>query len=523
MRSSLKQPECSRAWSQDVSSVLNAFSVDPAVGLNAGEVASRRNEFGRNQLGAAKQRGLLYIVADQFRSVVILLLCIAGALAVVFSDPIEGIAIFAVITINASIGFVTELRAIRSMEALGRLGQVETVVIRDGVMKQIPAADLVPGDIVFREAGDIVSADIRLIEAAKLKVDESTLTGESLPVRKSCDTIVASAAVMDQSNMMFRGTAITRGTGKGVVIRTGLGTELGRISTMVSEAEAHHTPLEKRLNLLARRLVWAVMVLAVFIAAAGILSGRETFLAIEVAIALAVAAIPEGLPIVATIALARGMWRMAKKNALIARLSAVETLGATSVILTDKTGTLTENRMTVTAVRVADSDIEFSGADHGRPDSASAVLLDDLLAMASLCSNASIDSSGDGESQDIGDPTEIALLHAADSRNIKQQALLQSHPELQELAFDPTSKLMATLHTDEGGVLVAVKGAPEMVLPICASVQTSSGAVQLSNSDRDTWLARAGELGDRGLRTLAIARKTQASVNDEAYSDLTKV
>jgi len=521
MRSSLKQPECSRAWSQDVSSVLNAFSVDPAVGLNAGEVASRRNEFGRNQLGAAKQRGLLYIVADQFRSVVILLLCIAGALAVVFSDPIEGIAIFAVITINASIGFVTELRAIRSMEALGRLGQVETVVIRDGVMKQIPAADLVPGDIVFREAGDIVSADIRLIEAAKLKVDESTLTGESLPVRKSCDTIVASAAVMDQSNMMFRGTAITRGTGKGVVIRTGLGTELGRISTMVSEAEAHHTPLEKRLNLLARRLVWAVMVLAVFIAAAGILSGRETFLAIEVAIALAVAAIPEGLPIVATIALARGMWRMAKKNALIARLSAVETLGATSVILTDKTGTLTENRMTVTAVRVADSDIEFSGADHGRPDSASAVLLDDLLAMASLCSNASIDSSGDGESQDIGDPTEIALLHAADSRNIKRQALLQSHPELQELAFDPTSKLMATLHTDVGGVLVAVKGAPEMVLPICASVQTSSGAVQLSNSDRDTWLARAGELGDRGLRTLAIARKTQASVNDEAYSDLT--
>ena len=521
MRSSLNQTECSRTWSQDVSSVLNAFSVDPAVGLNAEEVASRRNEFGRNQLGAAKQRGLLYIVADQFRSVVILLLCIAGALAVVFSDPVEGIAIFVVIAINASIGFVTELRAIRSMEALSRLGQVETVVIRDGVMKQIPAADLVPGDIVFREAGDIVSADIRLIEAAKLKVDESTLTGESLPVRKSSDTIVASAAVMDQSNMLFRGTAITRGTGKGVAVRTGLGTELGRISTMVSEAEAHHTPLEKRLNLLARRLVWAVMVLAVFIAAAGILSGRETFLAIEVAIALAVAAIPEGLPIVATIALARGMWRMAKKNALIARLSAVETLGATSVILTDKTGTLTENRMTVTAVRVADSDIEFSGTDHGRPDSAAAVLLDDLLAMASLCSNASIDSSANGESQDIGDPTEIALLHAADSRNIKRQALLQRHPELQELAFDPTSKLMATLHTDEDGVLVAVKGAPEMVLPICASVQTSSGAVQLSKSDRDTWLARAAELGDRGLRTLAIARKTQASVDDEAYSDLT--
>jgi len=212
-------------------------------------------------------------------------------------------------------------------------------------------------------------------------------------------------------------------------------------------------------------------------------------------------------------------------------LSAVETLGATSVILTDKTGTLTENRMSVTSVRIEDTDLEISSAVSGQPariteqgkdmGNASAALLDDLLAIASLCSNASTDSDISGESHAVGDPTEIALLHAAEKRNVKRRELLMQRPELQELAFDPTTKLMATLHTDAAGVLVAVKGAPEMVLPICASVQTLAGPNPLSESGRDAWLARADELGNRGLRTLAIARKTQRSVNEEAYSELT--
>jgi len=267
----LNHPGRSSTWSQDVSSVLQSFSVDPAVGLDAAEVISRRSEYGSNELDPAKRRGLLNIVADQFKSVVILLLLIAGTLAIVFSDHVEGLAIFAVIAINASIGFVTELRATRSMEALRRLGQVETVVMRDGLLSQVPAQELVPGDIVFREAGDIVTADIRLIEAATLKVDESTLTGESLPTRKSTDTIATDTPMMEQVNMLFRGTAITRGTCTGVVVRTGVSTEVGRIATMVSESEASHTPLEKRLNALAQRLVWAVVVLAVFIAVAGIM------------------------------------------------------------------------------------------------------------------------------------------------------------------------------------------------------------------------------------------------------------
>ena len=517
----LTRADRAKTWSQDVSSVLNAFSVDPSVGLDTAEVVLRREAYGSNQLSPTKRRGLLYIAADQFRSLVILLLCVAGIVAIAFSERVEGIAIFVVVIINASIGFITELRAIRSMEALSRLGQVETVVMRDGMLKQVPAEDLVPGDIIIREAGDIVTADSRLIEAVDLKADESTLTGESMSVRKSSDTIAADTPIMEQANMLFRGTAITRGTAKGVVVNTGPGTELGRISAMVSEAEAHSTPLEKRLNSLARRLVWAVMVLAVFIAVAGIWSGRETYLAIEVAIALAVAAIPEGLPIVATIALARGMWRMATKNALISRLSAVETLGATSVILTDKTGTLTENSMSVTSVKIADTDIEISGTGESQDLAAdSAVLLDELLRMASLCNNASIDSGSDGELHAVGDPTEVALLKVAESRNISRQTLLTSRPKLRELAFDPRARMMATLHDDGSSVLVAVKGAPEAVLPVCTSVQTQTGPVPLSDSDREVWSARASELGERGLRTLAIARKTQASVDDEAYSEL---
>jgi Ca2+-transporting ATPase len=526
----LTVPGFSNAWSLEVSSVLDTFSVDPSVGLSTAECVSRRNTYGSNQLSAAKRRGLLYIVADQFKSLVVLLLCAAALLAMAFSETVEGIAIFVVIAINASIGFVTELRAIRSMEALSRLGQVETMVMRDGVLKRIPAEDLVPGDIVHREAGDIVTADSRLIEAADLRVDESTLTGESMPVQKITDTIAANTPIMERSNMLFKGTAITRGTARAVVVNTGLCTELGRISALVDAAEAHSTPLEKRLNLLAQRLVVAVVILAVFVAIAGILSGRDTFLAIEVAIALAVAAIPEGLPIVATIALARGMWRMARKNALIARLSAVETLGATSVILTDKTGTLTENSMSVTSVKTADTDIEIAGASAGKPDdikadghdleAASAALLDELLLIASLCNNASIDSDDEDESQAVGDPTEIALLRMSEARNISRRAMLKRHPKLRELAFDPSTRMMATLHGDDSSVLVAVKGAPEAILPICTSVQTVAGPVPISASDRDEWSARASQLGDRGLRTLAIARKKQSSIDDEVFAEL---
>ena len=518
------------AWTRGVADTLADLATDAEQGLKSQDASERQIRYGHNQLRAAKSRHVGSIIFDQFKGVVILLLAAAGTLAILFSDHIEGLAIFAVIAINATIGFLTEWRAVRSMEALKKLGHVDTVVLRDGISKQVPADSLVPGDIVIFDGGDIVTADARLIEAARLEADESTLTGESLPVSKQTDPLPHNTLVMDRVNMVFKGTAITQGSGKGVVVGTGLNTELGRISKLVTEAESQQTPLEKRLNSLGERLAGAVLVIAVLVAIAGILTGRETFLAIEVAVALAVAAIPEGLPIVATIALARGMWRMAKRNALIARLSAVETLGATSVILTDKTGTLTENRMTATAIRLASADITIEGVGIGKPghfhennnelDRETSAVLEYLLSAAALCSNASLNVSSDGEISPVGDPTEIALLVAAEQRGIKQNELQERMPEIGEEAFDPDRKLMATLHTRDSNFLIAVKGAPETVIPLCNEVRTTTGNSTLTAQGKNEWLAKARELGDRGLRTLAIASKVTADRSEEAYGNL---
>ena len=522
---------CDTAWSKSAADALTGLQVDPLLGLQTGEVMNRRRRFGPNLLQAAKRRSVLSILADQFKSVVILLLAVAGVLAFLFADVAEGLAIFAVIAINSSIGFVTEWRAIRSMEALRRLGSVETVVMRDGNVQEIPAGQLVPGDIVILDGGDIVTADMRLIEAAKLQADESTLTGESLPVAKQTQALTVDTPLMERNNFVFKGTAITRGSGKGVVVGIGASTELGRISKLVTEAEAHQTPLQRRLDALGRKLAWAVLAIGFLIAIVSILVGRDTLLSIEVGIALAVAAVPEGLPIVATIALARGMWRIAQRNALVGRLSAVETLGATSVILTDKTGTLTENRMTVTRIRLAD-DIEVSLEDaaessdgkfrvkSGSLERESAQMLDRLLTTAALCSNASLRVGPDGDHVSVGDPTEVALLVAANRRGIRREQVLNRWPEVHEIAFDPGTKCMATLHCGGSGIRVAVKGAPEAIIPLCATVQTRSGAISLTDGDREVWLDHARHLADRGLRTLAVAEKMTAHESDEPYASL---
>jgi Ca2+-transporting ATPase len=526
-----KEGNPAAAWNQSTARVLADLEVDPLLGLTSAAAAIRRRRFGPNLLQATKRRSVLSILADQFKSVVILLLLMAGVLAFLFADFAEGLAIFAVVAINGSIGFLTEWRAIRSMEALRRLGSVKTVVMRDGNVQEIPAGQLVPGDIVVLEGGDIVTADIRLIEAAKLQADESTLTGESLPVGKQTNALPAETPVMERSNSVFKGTAITRGSGKGVVVDTGMSTELGRISRLVTEAEAHQTPLEKRLDALGRRLAWAVLAIGLFIAVISILLGRDMLLSIEVGIALAVAAVPEGLPIVATIALARGMWRMAKRNALVARLSAVETLGATSVILTDKTGTLTENRMTVTRIRLP-GDLEVILEGHGEAvqsrfavkdgslDRDSAQLLDELLTTVALCSNASLRVGPGGDEITVGDPTEVALLVAANRRGLMRDKLLTRWPEIHEIAFDPASKRMATIHSGDSGFRVAVKGAPETVIPFCASMQTGDGEAALDDHARQQWLDHAHELAHRGLRTLAVAKKLSREETGDPYDNL---
>jgi len=311
-----------------------------------------------------------------------------------------------VVLLNAAIGFATELQAVRSMEALRRLGHVRTRVRRGGRIEEVPAEDLVLGDIVIVEGGDVVTADLRLIDASKLQVDESPLTGESSPVDKTTAPLPADAPLADRTNMLFKGTAITRGSAMAIVVAAGMQTELGRISSLVETAEDTATPLEIRLAELGRGLIAATLGIAAAAAVSGILRGRELFAMIETSVVLAVAAIPEGLPIVATIALARGMWRMARRNALVNRLSAVETLGSAQIICTDKTGTLTENRLTASRILLPSETLEsdrtgWCDAAGRTIDPDTRAPLRELLEVGVLCNNASI--SSDRDRRGVGD------------------------------------------------------------------------------------------------------------------------
>jgi Ca2+-transporting ATPase len=406
------------------------------------------------------------------------------------------------------------------MEALRQLGHTRVSVRRGGHLRRLDARLVVPGDIVEVEAGDVVSADLRLLRASKLQCDESLLTGESTPVSKSPGAVAAGAPLAARSCALFKGAAVTRGAGEAVVVGTGMRTELGRISQLVASAGEEATPLERRLAQLGWRLAWVTLAIAGGVVAVGLASGREPIALVQTAIALAVAAVPEGLPVIATLALARGMHRMARRNALVNRLAAVETLGATGVIIVDKTGTLTENRMTVVQLALADGDVrlhegEFTRGERPLEPAAEGPLLRALEAGA-LCNDATLDPR-----TPHGDPLELALLRAARSAGVERESLVGRAPELRELAFDPTVKMMATYHRAPHGVRIAVKGAPEVVLALCSREAAADGDRALDATGRARWLARNEALARQGLRVLAIAERKTASEREDAVRDLT--
>lgn len=522
------------AGSQSIRQSVNALHVDPDRGLTSEEARKRRKRYGPNRLRKAKRRSTWAIFVEQFKSLIIGLLAVAAIAAFAFGQIVEGVAVVLAILVNTAIGFFTELRAVRAMEALQELGNVEATVRRDGQAQTIPAEEIVPGDVVLLNSGDVITADLRLIEASKLQVDESALTGESVPVSKQTEPVAAEVPLAEQRNMVFKGTAVTRGSGAGVVIATGMQTELGRISELVEEAETEATPLEKRLDALGQRLIWLTLAIAVLVAISGIIVGRDISLMVRIAIALAVAAVPEGLPIVATVALARGTWRMARRNALVNRLSAVETLGATSVICTDKTGTLTENQMTVTRLELTSGRIDVTGEaleSHGTfrhddqvVDPNEHTIVCAALEVGVLCNNASFHpahpANGDQEAQAVGDPLEVALLVAGARGGLRRDDLLEELPEAREVAFDPDVKMMATYHECDDGYRVAVKGAPEPVLTACTHLRLPDGDRAITDEEQTRWLACNEELAAQGLRVLALADKTVASPDAEPYQDL---
>lgn len=491
--------------------ILAALRVSVDDGLSNEDILERRKVVGPNTISRQRTVSPLRVLLHQFVGPVVYLLGAAAALAFYFGEIEEGFAIVVVLALNAVIGFITELKAARSIEALRKLGTQTVLVRRDHQDTVVPADALVPGDIVLLSEGDAVAADLRIIEASHLAADESTLTGEPVAADKHTAPVAPGARLGDRTSMLFKGTVITRGSGTAVAVATGIDTELGRVTQLVLEADAGSSPLERKLARLSAQLVWATLVIAVVIAAAGLLRRHEYFLIIESAIALAVAAIPEGLPIVATLALARGMWKMARQNALIEHLSAVETLGATTVILTDKTGTLTENRMTVRRLCTASADVDVAdqpGADESTTS---------LLRIAVLCTDAHLDRvDGDG----TGDPMEVALLRAGLEAGLSRATLLEEFPLVRRHAFDRDAKMMATVHSRDDHFLIAVKGAPEAVVAHATRLETVEGDVALDDTMRREWLDRASRLGEHGLRVLACAAKTAGDVDDAPYDSL---
>ena len=522
--------EIQRPHACSVEDVLRQLETDAHNGLTSDEARARLKTYGLNKLDRHARKSLVSILLHQFQSVIVWLLAFASGLSFVFGDLAEGAAIVVVLLINSAIGFFTELRAARSMEALLRIAEVRTRVRRNGKTRMVDARELVPGDLIILEAGDVVTADLRLCEVANLQVDESILTGESVPVVKSVHAVDADAPVGDRFGMLFKGTAITQGTGKGIVVATAMKTEIGRISDLVQSAESEAAPLEKRLDRLGHGLVWLTLAFGAMTIGAGILRGHDIMSMIQTGVALAVAAVPEGLPVVATLSLARGMWHMSARNALMTRLSSVETLGATTVILTDKTGTLTENRMTVVRYLLDGVDVEVDAGHSDQPFQSDGVSLridgDDRLAWAlrigALCSNAEL--NGGGDDAHAGDPMEVALLSAARIAGLDRNRLLMELPETREHAFDPNRKMMATVHRDEDGFLIAVKGAPEAVIDACSTVLGRSGRfADLDGAARSGWSERNKNAAHDGLRLLALAMKRCPDPAADPYSDLVLV
>lgn len=490
---------------------------DPARGLTRAEAARRLAQHGPNSLAAAPGRSVLSILLAQFTSLIVLLLVVATAIAFAMGENLEAAAILIVIVINAAIGFFTEWNAEQALAALQKQTVRVAHVVREAEEHEVPAAELVPGDLVVLTAGTRVPADGRITETVRLQIEEAALTGESHAVTKTAEPVPdAEAALGDRLDMAFMGTTITDGRGRMVVTATGARTEVGKIGVMIEEAVTRDTPLERRLAELGRLLIVIVLVLCGIIVLTGLLRGAADFWRmLEIGISLAIAAVPEGLPAVATMTLALGMQRMARLGTLVRRLPAVETLGSVTVICTDKTGTLTKNEMTVCAFVLGDRRVEVTGTGYApagdfRDDGKTVdPRADEGLALAmrvgALCNDASVERS-EGHETVLGDPTEAALIVAAEKSGISHAALDREYPRVGEVPFDSTSKRMVTIHrSPRGQTLAYVKGAPATVLAASTTQARGADAAPLAEEDRRRWEERNREMAAAALRVLALA------------------
>jgi Ca2+-transporting ATPase len=517
------------AWSPE--KVLQRLASTPD-GLTDGEARRRLAQVGPNALHIFKPRSAWTILLDQVRSIIVLLLVAAAGIALITHDLFDAAAIGAVLVINTTLGFLTELRARRAMESLLHLQAPKALAVRDGYIRVVDARELVPGDVIELEPGQFVPADARLIETSDLRTTEAALTGESVPVLKAVDGVSQEAPLSDRADMVYQGTTVADGRARAVVVATGMRTELGRIGELVGNVPEERTPLQRRLDALGHRLVWLALGMGALVAALAASRGLPLGLMIETGIALTIAAIPEGLPAVTTIALAVGVHRMARRRALIRRLPAAESLGSVTIICADKTGTLTAGEMTVTVLAADERDIRVTGIgydpkggflENGHSlEPADDPHVYEVLKIGMLVNHAEL--VGDGLSV-RGDPTEGALLVAGRKAGLDRKSLLDQFPQIDEIPFSSERMLMATFHRTDGEVVAYVKGAPGRVIDLCGRTLTGKRELRLDDAGRHRLLERNHELAARGLRVLALARgRAEHGATDTfALADLTFV
>jgi len=514
-------------WTLDALDVAARLITDPKGGLAGEEAADRLLRYGRNELIERGRKSPWRLLLEQFTNAMIIVLMGAAVITALLGDLKDTFVIMAIVVLNGVFGFVQEYRAEQALAALKRMASPTARVVRDGETVLVPAPEVVLGDLVHLEAGDVVTADLRLLHARTLRVNEAALTGESQPAEKGTEPLpdVARGVLADQRNMAFNGTAVVYGRGLGVVVATGMSTALGRVAELLQEHSGGQTPLQKRLSTLGKAMAGLALVVCGFVFAAGVARGESPQTMFLVAVSLAVAAIPEGLPAVVTVALALGARRMARRHALVRRLPAVETLGSVTVICSDKTGTLTENRMLVERVwtpsgafRVGGDgytpeggvapDSSIGDAGTGVVDDSAGTALDRLARIAAACNDATLRAPhrAGGAWTITGDPTEGALLAFAGKRGVFASTLHSRHPRVEELTFDATRRRMTTLHAAGDRIWIASKGALEALEPLLATQDAPL-------------LAAAREAATRyaaqGYRVLALAEREINAVPDE--------
>lgn len=493
-------------YSKKIEEILDNFNTDPNNGLTSEEVQNRREKYGLNKLITQKKQTLLQMFISQINDILIYILIGAAIISAIVGEISDSIIIAIIILLNAVIGVIQESKAEKSLEALKSLSTPKAIVKRNGELREISSEEIVPGDIVVIDAGRYIPCDLRLIETANLKIEESALTGESIPADKEADLIIedVNTPLGDQKNMAFMSTLVSNGRGVGVAVSTGMNTQIGKIASMLKDNEKELTPLQRRLEQLGKILGIAALAICAVIFIIGFIQGRDLLELFLTSISLAVAAIPEGLPAIVTIVLALGVQRMIKENAIIRKLPAVETLGSVNIVCSDKTGTLTQNKMTVTkfyADNIFD-DIENLNIDN----SAHRLLIENLV----LCNDATY-----SEENTTGDPTEIALLNAGIKFNIFKDDLQAKHKRIDEVPFDSDRKLMTTVNKYENEFYVMTKGATDNLLKICSNIYIDGNIAPLTEELKNTILSFASDMSSEALRVLGSAFKKMSNSHVE--------